>query len=176
MAAFSSEERQALRRLVAEGKSRDEVAAALGRSGPAVARLYQAARQPEATTRGHTVTVRLTTAEMEALQALAAERGRSKNAVMRSALRQGAAMVEIDREVIAALRDVRNQIAAIGRNLNQLTELANADRLKGNPGDARTIAKALAAADLATGAATRVIEAARAKVNILPWDEGEDET
>lgn len=160
---------------MAEGKSRGEVAAALGRTIAAVARLYEAARQPEATTRGHTVTVRLTTAEVEALQALAEARGASKNAVLRSALRQSAAMVEIDREVIAALRDVRNQIAAIGRNLNQLTELANSGRLKWNPGDARTIAKALAAADLATGAATRVIDAARAKANVLPWAEDGDE-
>ena len=173
MRPFSPEDRQRLRRLVAEGKSREEVAAALGRPVNAVVRLYLAARAPQATTRAHSVRVGLTDAEIEALDLLAKARGVTKNAALRGALRQAAGMVEVDREVVAALRDVRNEIAAIGRNLNQLAELGNSGRLKWNAGDGRVIAQSLAAADAARAAATRVIEAARVRANVLPWPEDE---
>lgn len=171
--AFSPDERQTLRRLVAEGKTRAEVAEALGRPVTSVVRLYHAARAPQATTHANSVRVGLTDAELEALDLLAGERGVTKNAVLRGALRQAAGMVEIDKAVVAALRDVRNEIAAIGRNLNQLAELGNSGRLKWNARDSRTLAQSLSAADAARAAATRVIEAARVRANVLPWPEEE---
>ena len=72
-----------------------------------------------------TICVRLTAAELEALDDQVAQAGIKRNRALRIAARRIAGFVEMDREALEELRHVSRQIGGVARNVNQIARVAH---------------------------------------------------
>lgn len=128
-----------IQRLVSEGWKDGEIAKRLGRSRQAVSRIRHQAVPRHTTTDGEVIHVRVTKEEHEAFRALVDAEGLTPSDGVRRLMRHAVGALDLRSEEIDALAQTRRELVAAGRNLNQLTQLANSGRLKWNARDAKTV-------------------------------------
>lgn len=113
-----------------------------------------------------TTRLRLTEAEQKAFIKFADEAGESRARLLRKAVRDmvglGPDMLRADLE---SFREAVYQVAAIGRNLNQVARVLNAEIASGEALDLKTLPSAIADSRIAVAALqaqlTRIIEQSR---------------
>lgn len=128
-----------IKRLITEGWSDREIAAKTGRSRQSVNKLRHQESPRNVTTHGRTITVRLTAEEYEGYRDFVKGRGLTVSDGVRRLIRLALGALDLQREEVEAIAAARRELAAVGRNLNQLTKLAQAGRLRWNRGDAALV-------------------------------------
>lgn len=162
-------------RLVAEGMTDGEIAGQVGRSRQAVSRVRRQKHSPHTTTRGEVLNVRVTREEYEAFRALVAREGLTASDGMRRLMRLAVGALELRAEEIEALGEARRELTAVGRNLNQLTQLAQSGRLRWNARDGATLARLETRVGDLAEALTRFVNVARRRTLAEAAFPGEDE-
>ena len=148
-------------RLVADGASDGDIADRLGRSRQAVSKVRRQGHAPDTTTRGEVLHVRVTREEAAAFRALMEQQGLTPSDGLRRLMRLAVGALDVRSAEIEALAASRRELTAVGRNLNQLTQLAQSGRLSWGARDGATLARLEArVADLAE-ALTRFVNVAR---------------
>ncbi|MBE9639264.1 helix-turn-helix domain-containing protein [Salipiger mangrovisoli] len=150
-----------INRLLGEGYPDAEIARRCGRSRQTVARVRNQAASSHTTTDGAVIGTRVSVEEYAAFKALMEAEGLTPSDGMRRLMRLAVGALDLRVEEIEALAQSRRELVAVGRNLNQMTQLANSGRLKWNARDGKTVAQLDARVGDLTEALTNFINVAR---------------
>tara|TARA_Y100000815_G_scaffold187476_1_gene171116 strand:+ start:1090 stop:1626 length:537 start_codon:yes stop_codon:yes gene_type:complete len=150
-----------IHRLVAEGARDGDIADRIGRSRQAVSKVRRLGHAPNTTTRGEVLHVRVTREEYDAFRALVEREGLTPSDGMRRLIRLAVGALDLRREEIEALAASRRELVAVGRNLNQLTQLGQSGRLTWGARDGATLARVEARVAELAEALTRFVNVAR---------------
>lgn len=134
---FTSKEKKAATNMLLEGVSPKTIAAHFGvhRTTIYELRKVEGIGHTDPHRASHRLDVRLTDIEMGSFNAFVNEAGfPSKPSAMRSLIRAAMGFLELKRSEYLDLSEVSSELKAQGRNLNQLTRLANVKALKGKGG------------------------------------------
>lgn len=134
---LSQKEILEIQRLVSLGLADGDIATKLGRHRSSVARVRLNQRSRGKTTSGKMIQVRISEEEDQAFQAEVDRLGLTRSEAGRRLLRNGLGILDIAHEEVAALHELRRELNAVGKNVNQLTALAHSGRLKWNVRDAQ---------------------------------------
>ncbi|WP_226561863.1 helix-turn-helix domain-containing protein [Salipiger thiooxidans] len=163
-----------INRLVGEGLPDAEIARHTGRSRQTVARVRNQTVSSHTTTDGAVISTRVTREEYAAFKALMEAEGLTSSDGIRRLMRLAVGALDLRVEEIEALAQSRRELVAVGRNLNQITQLANAGRLKWNVRDGKTVAQLDARVSDLTEALTTFINVARRRTLADVTFPGED--
>lgn len=130
-----------INRLVGDGLKDAEIARRVGRSRQAVSRVRHQKVSANTTTQGEVIRTRVTKEEYQAFKALVEREGLTPSDGVRRLMRLAIGALDLRTEEIEALAQARREVVAVGRNLNQMTQLANSGRLKWNARDGKTVAQ-----------------------------------
>jgi hypothetical protein len=161
-------------RLLGERFSDAAIARCTGRSRQTVARVRRQSASPHTTTEGAVIGTRVTAEEYTAFKALMEAEGLTPSDGMRRLMRLAVGALDLRAEEIEALAQSRRELVAVGRNLNQMTQLANAGRLKWNVRDGKAVAQLDARVSDLTEALTTFINVARRRTLVEVAFPGED--
>ncbi|WP_417725776.1 hypothetical protein [Salipiger sp.] len=150
-----------INRLLGEGLPDAEIARHTGRSRQTVARVRNRTASSHTTTQGAVIGTRVTAEEYAAFKALVEAEGLTPSDGIRRLMRLAVGALELRAEEIEALARSRRELVAVGRNLNQMTQLANSGRLRWNARDGRTVAQLDARVSDLTEVLTSFINVAR---------------
>jgi hypothetical protein len=150
-----------INRLVAEGLKDGKIASRVGRSRQAVSRIRHKGTSAHTTTGGDVVHIRVSKEELQAFKTVVEAQGLTPSDGVRRLMRLAVGALDLRAEEIDALAESRRELVAVGRNLNQMTHLANAGRLKWNARDGKTVAQLDARVSDLTEALTTFVNVAR---------------
>ena len=103
----------------------------------------------------------MTREEYDAFRALVEREGLTPSDGMRRLIRLAVGALDLRREEIEALAASRRELVAVGRNLNQLTQLGQSGRLTWGARDGATLARVEARVAELAEALTRFVNVAR---------------
>jgi transposase-like protein len=127
-------------RLVA-GESVAAIAASIGRSRQTLSRIKGGLDRGQARRLSVKLNIRVTEGEHAAFQALAEARGLTVSEAARHLVRQASDLLAIQSEELLAIAAARQDLAAVGNNLNQIARLGAVGRLTWNARDAALVRK-----------------------------------
>lgn len=110
------------------GESMAAIARDCGVGRALVRRLRQEVLPGDTTSAGVVIHVRVSREEARAFAALCAREGVTRSARLRDLMRAATGFTTLDAETLAEMQAARREIAAIGRNLNQIARAANSGR------------------------------------------------
>ena len=138
---LSTQEKQEILRLAADGLTDAAVAGQIGCSRTSVARVRSRGMATDRTTKGRILQARVSQREAEAFEALVTEAGMSASGMLRHMIRLSAGVVAFRRDEVEALRQSSNQLNALARNLVQMLQLARAGKLRWNARDGALVTR-----------------------------------
>jgi predicted DNA-binding protein (UPF0251 family) len=164
--ALSRAEIEAINAQIVAGLSNAEIARQTGRSKQTIARVRAGAVRRAVTTHGKTINVRVTEDEFQAIRTVADREGLTVSASLRRLVRQATDRLDVHGDELVELAEARRELAAVGRNLNNLTKFAASGRLKWNARDGATLENVAARVDHLSEAIVHLVNAARRKAPI----------
>lgn len=131
---FATADKKKASEMLLEGAKPKAVAAAFGVHVSSVYNLRQEMGHghSKADRASHTVVLRLSDDEFQALSAFVVDGGyKNRTAALRSLIRSATGFLELKRSEFADLTDIRNELKAQGSNLNQLSRALNRSAFNG---------------------------------------------
>lgn len=165
---LSAKEIQRIQALIAEGKSDAEISKLVMRSRASVYKIRVGTPRRHVTSGGKHISVRLTDEEYAAFKQAMDERGLTLSGGGRRLIRMAIGALDLHPEEVAAVHEARKELNAVGVNLNQLTSLAQSDRLQWNARDGKLVEDLDARVFDVVCKLQRIVSAMRVKSIIAP--------
>lgn len=138
-ARLTPKERLEIQAGVARGETDGAIAKRLGRHRSTITKARSLAQPRARTSDGSVVRTRLAREEHAAFKEKMTALDLTISDGLRRLVRHSLGVLDLRDEEIEALAELRRELNAIGKNLNQMVTLAQAGRLKWNQGDARLV-------------------------------------
>lgn len=132
---ISAAEIAAIQARFTAGESVAAVAASLGRPRQSLSRLKGAMDRHQARRLDVKLNIRVTQGERAAFQTVAEAHGLTVSEAIRHLVKQASGLLALQADELTAISDARRELAAVGRNLNQLARLGASGKLGWKSGD-----------------------------------------
>ncbi|PZQ96174.1 MAG: hypothetical protein DI533_17210 [Cereibacter sphaeroides] len=165
---LSPAETRAIEARLLAGESVAAVAASLGRSRQALARIKGALDRDQAQRLSVKLNIRVTVDEHAAFRTVAEAGGLTVSEAVRHLVRQASNLLAIHADELQAIAEARRDLCAVGNNLNQIARLGAAGKLAWRPGDSAVVREVGSRVDDLVEVIVHLLAALRSKQAIGP--------